>query len=99
MAKIRQWRLARWSGICGALFASALLAIMLGAPPAYASASSFTASVRFPIQTALMVSCANGGTGEVVVLSGTLRDLIHVTIDGRGGAHFKIHGSLDVRGV
>src|SRR5215211_4353762 len=98
MAKIRQWRLARWSGICGALFASALLAVMLSAPPAYASASSFTASARIPTQIAMMVPCANGGAGEVVVLSGTLHYLIHVTVDGRGGAHVKIHDSLDVRG-
>lgn len=90
MTQIREWP-ARWWGTCGALFASALLAIALSASPAYASATSFTASVKIPIQVGVFVPCANNGAGELVVLSGTLHDLVHVTIDDQSGTHVKIH--------
>jgi len=72
----------------------------VGALPGYASASSSTTSVRFPIQIAIVVPCANGGAGDIVVLSGTLHDVFHITVDSRGGLHLTTHDNPQgVRGV
>jgi len=89
----------RWA-TGGALVASALLAMTIGAQPALASANSSTTNVKFPIQVALTVPCANGGAGETVFLSGRLNSLFHITVDNTGGLHVKSHNNPQaVRGV
>jgi hypothetical protein len=46
------------------------------------------------------VPCANGGAGEDVFLSGDIHVVVHVTLDGTGGAHFdEIHNPQGVSGV
>ncbi len=45
------------------------------------------------------VPCANGGVGEDVFLSGDIHIVVHVTLDGHGGAHFdEIHNPQGVSG-
>jgi hypothetical protein len=39
----------------------------------------------------VFVPCADGGAGEIVVLSSNLHMLSHVTRDGSGGFHAKAH--------
>jgi hypothetical protein len=62
---------------------------LLAAGPARAAGTSFTASVKIPIDLTVFVPCANGGAGEFVTLSGNLHDLFHVTFDGSGGLTIK----------
>jgi hypothetical protein len=57
---------------------------------ASAQATSNTLSLQFPIVIDVFVPCAAGGAGEVVVLSGILHELIHVTIDVNGALHSKL---------
>jgi hypothetical protein len=70
------------------LMATGSLAV---AAQAGAAASTVTTSQSFPINVFVFVSCANGGAGEDVVLSGTLHDLFHTTSDGAGGFHVTTH--------
>jgi len=46
-------------------------------------ATTFTVSQSFMVDVPVFVRCANGGAGELVVLTGKLHDLFHVTINGR----------------
>jgi hypothetical protein len=55
------------------------------------AATVITFSSVFPIAIDVLIPCANGGLGEIVSLSGNLHDLFHITIDGRGGGHFRVH--------
>ena len=52
-------------------------------------ATSVTTSSVIPIGFVEFVSCANGGAGEEVLVSGNLHDLFHLTLDGKGGFHLK----------
>jgi hypothetical protein len=52
-------------------------------------ATSTTTNSVFPIALVVFVSCANGGAGEDVALTGNLHDLFHVTLDGTGGFHLR----------
>jgi hypothetical protein len=66
----------------------------LAAPLLDASAASATNVIlndQVPFNRTVFVSCANGGTGELVVISGTLHVLIHETISSSGNDHFKVH--------
>jgi hypothetical protein len=53
-------------------------------------ATSVTTSSVIPIAFVQFVSCANGGTGEEVLLNGNLHDLFHVTLDANGGFHLTV---------
>ena len=55
------------------------------------SATTTTSNIRIPISDAGDVPCADGGAGEVVLLTGTLHILSHTTTDNRGGLHIKMH--------
>lgn len=55
-----------------------------------APAETFTASTKFQVDIGVFVPCANGGVGEDVLLSGTLHDLFHVTINDNS-LHVKFH--------
>src|SRR5712692_1611363 len=81
--------MGRWR-IVGVL-AGVVAAVGVGALPAQAAASSFTASVKIPISVTVFVPCANGGAGELVDLSGSLNDVFHVTVDDSGGVHVTTH--------
>lgn len=64
-----------------------------------AAADVTTTNVVFPLEIAQFVPCADGGTGEIVALSGNIHDLFHVTMNGNryeGKVHSQPQG---VRGV
>jgi hypothetical protein len=67
--------------------------------PSLAAATSTQQLVNH-IAITRFVPCANGGVGEDVFLSGDIHIVVHVTLDGRGGAHFdEIHNPQGVSGV
>ncbi len=55
------------------------------------SATNVIINEQVPFNTVFFVSCANGGAGEAVVLSGTLHVLIHETVSSSGNFHLKLH--------
>jgi hypothetical protein len=57
---------------------------------ASAQATSDTLSLQSPIFIDVFVPCAAGGAGEFVSLSGTLHEVIHVTVDATGALHAKL---------
>lgn len=58
---------------------------------AYAQAETFNVNERIPLDSEIIVSCAAGGEGEVVHLTGSLHLLGHVTLDSAGGFHIQPH--------
>ncbi len=50
---------------------------------------TFTDEERIPIELFVFVPCANGGSGELVYLAGSLHVLYHITLNDRGGYHAK----------
>jgi hypothetical protein len=69
----------------------AVTAALAGAAAAEARATTVTTSERVPVTVFAFVPCANDGAGELVLLTGTLHVLTHVTIDDQGGLHVKQH--------
>ena len=66
--------------------------VILGYPRSTsAQATAITENLKFPIALDVFVPCANAGAGEIVSLSGTLHEVFHITFDGNGGVHVKIH--------
>jgi hypothetical protein len=59
------------------------------AAQAGAAASTVTTNVRTPIDSLVFASCANGGAGEDVAVSGTLHEVFHTTVDNAGGFHVR----------
>lgn len=60
-----------------------------------AKAQSFTTSEKIPTDLTVFVPCANGGTGEIVELSGNLHVVTSFTINGNnvsGKTHFQPQG-------
>jgi len=58
-------------------------------------ATSFTTSEKFDIGLLAFIDCANGGAGELVVFTGTLHVVNHVTINGNKfvlKSHFQPQG-------
>jgi hypothetical protein len=68
----------------------AVLSFAVASSSSGAPATSFTVNSFFPIDLTVFVPCANGGLGEDVELSGTLHDLIHVTVNDNI-VHVKTH--------
>ena len=69
-----------------------------GGGPSF-SAETSTQVVERVIAGTKFVPCANGGLGEDVFLSGDIHIVVHVTLDGHGGAHFdEIHNPQGVSG-
>ena len=60
-------------------------------PNLAAQSGGVETNVSIPITLGVFVPCANGGSGEVIVVSGFLHYLFNVTIDARGGFHVKQH--------
>jgi hypothetical protein len=58
--------------------------------PAFAATTS-TTNIVVPYDVTAFNPCALGGAGEDVALSGELRILTHITVDGRGGIHLRAH--------
>ena len=54
-------------------------------------ATTVTTNDQVPFNSSVFVPCANGGAGEVVVLSGTLHLLSHQTVSNSGNFHVKFH--------
>ena len=59
--------------------------------PALAKAETVTTNVKYPVEWHEWVPCAMGGAGEMIVLNGVMHEVYHVTIDGNGGFHAKVH--------
>ena len=55
-----------------------------------------TSNIIFPVDIETFVPCANGGAGEIVVLSGNLHDLFHITINGN---RFKVKVHTQPQGI
>jgi len=65
---------------------------VVGTAPTLAKAITVTTNLSVPIEPFFVfVPCANGGSGEVISLTGPLHILIRVTIDDVGGFHDKFH--------
>lgn len=79
----KQWALKLIALIC--------LVLMVGTTPAMARATTFTSSVKIPVNAIVFVPCANGGAGEAVLLSGSLHDLFHITLSDKGSVRIKSH--------
>ena|SRR5215469_5349732 len=94
MTKLPSWRgAARWPTLAAAAFIGALLTMVAGGLPAYASPTSGTTVTKIPISIQVFVPCANGGVGELVDLSGNLNDLVHFSLDNSGGLHVTLHNN------
>jgi hypothetical protein len=74
-----------------AISMTALAVALAGAAAAGAAATTVTTNEQVPVTVFAFVPCANDGAGELVVLTGTLHVLSHVTIDDQGGLHVKQH--------
>ena len=68
---------------------AACIGVALPAGAAYAAGPS-TTILRVPLDASLFLPCANGGSGEVVHLTGTFMGVTHVTRDGAGGIHVSL---------
>ena len=81
---------------------NATLAVLLtiGVPAAsFAQAITITTNDFVPFAQVVFVPCANGGAGEVVLISGTLHIQQHITInDNRANVkiHFQPQGATGV---
>ena len=60
---------------------------------AYAAAQTSTTVERFSVDETDFVPCAASGEGEEVHLAGKIRVVMHITLDGAGGAHIKLHAN------
>jgi len=71
-----------------------------GGVSSLAKAGTFTSNVSFPIDLIFFIPCAAGGAGENVHVTGEIHDLLHITLDGRGGFHLEAHQNAQgVRGT
>lgn len=75
--------------------AIALLALTL-AGPAFAQATAITTNDFVPFAQAVLVPCAAGGAGEIVLVEGTLHIQQHITINNNRAtikSHFQPQGA------
>jgi hypothetical protein len=52
-------------------------------PPSFRAVTT-TTNFSFPLEVTVFIPCANGGTGELVALSGLIHDVFHVTVNDAG---------------
>ncbi|HEX9109402.1 MAG TPA: hypothetical protein VF832_19300 [Longimicrobiales bacterium] len=103
--RTRAWGRAR---VGGWLLAIPMLALLLGgcsdmqptAPSAQAvapraDAASSTVSYDVPFKRVRFVSCANGGAGEWVAVSGTMHNVLSFTTSATGIDHLLYHHQLE----
>jgi len=70
------------------------------ASTSFAAATTTISNTQIPFALGVVVPCANGGAGELVLLTGTLHVVIETTVDNQGGVHTQIHFQpQDVSGV
>lgn len=62
-----------------------------GPVPAFAPAATITTNNVFNVTLFVFVPCANGGSGELISVSGPLHDLFHVTFNSAGNGVLKFH--------
>ncbi len=78
-------------GISGRVVPILLLVLatisFVGMPSALAQASTVTTNTKVPVTIFVFIPCAN----ELIVVSGNLHILSHVTIDSNGGGHIQSH--------
>ena len=55
--------------------------------PAGATGTTYTDNVTVPISVVVFVPRADGGSGELVYLGGSLHVLFHIAVDDPGGFH------------
>jgi hypothetical protein len=79
----------RMIGLAGIV--AGVLAVIGQAPAAAAGATV----VRTELSAAATVPCALDGSGEEVVVEGTVLTVLHQTTDASGGAHFLLRASYD----
>jgi hypothetical protein len=82
--------LASLASACDARSPADLTAPVAGAPSAAVSggaAINDTQNESIPIDLFAFVSCANGGAGEIVAMSGNLHILTHFTVSNSGNVH------------
>jgi hypothetical protein len=67
--------------------------VVAGVAAAFSTGSAHAAATAgsVPITQTVFVSCANGGAGDVVELSGSIQIVEAATFDSSGGAHFYSH--------
>ena len=58
------------------------------------SATVHNSNVEVPFSSSPFVSCANGGTGEFVDITGTLHTVAHSTVSPNGNISFFAHNQL-----
>lgn len=65
---------------------------VLDQPPALsAAAAEASTHITQPFNSSLLISCANGGQGETVALSGEVEIVSHSSTDANGGVHLSMH--------
>ena len=64
------------------------------------AATASTQQLVNHLEVTRFVPCANGGLGEDVFISGDIHIVVHVTLDGSGGAHVvEVHNPQGVAGT
>jgi hypothetical protein len=61
------------------------------AGPLSAPATVTVTNLVSPLAFSEWVSCANGGLGEEVIVTGRLHETLHVTVTAKGNAQIKLH--------
>ena len=64
---------------------------VLDQPPALSAAAEASTHITQPFNSSLLISCANGGQGEMVALSGEVDIVSHSSTDANGGGHLSMH--------
>ena len=64
---------------------------VLDQPPALSAAADAATHITQPFNGSILISCANGGQGETVALSGEVEIVSHSTTDANGGVHLSMH--------
>ena len=73
--------------LCILILTSLMVLFSMGG--ASAAAGTFTETNKIPLNMGVFVSCAAGGAGELVSLSGDLLILSHLTVDSAGGVLYE----------
>ena len=73
------------------LLVTLVLMAALSAVPASAQATTVTTTIPIQIDLATSVSCAAGGAGEVVLLTGTELAVFVTVVDDSGAFHTQVH--------
>ncbi len=67
--------------------------------PRLAAAETYTYSQKLPLAMYVWVSCANGGWGETIYLTGTLHDLYHYSMNNNTFSYTMLDNPQQVSGT